>query len=64
VVAFWSDCYCINCGCRPLVYHMRNQWEPDGLQVPKPVCGRTGMSEQIQAASRNSRRALRKQVAA
>jgi hypothetical protein len=28
----YDDCYCINCGCRPLVYHMRDQHEPDGKQ--------------------------------
>ena len=64
VVSMYSDCYCINCGCRPLVYHMRDQWEPDGQQVPKlrvsmqrdsPLT----MHEQIQLALFKSRGELR-----
>lgn len=40
VTPLWAehtwDVYCANCGNRPLLWHMCDQWEPDGQQEPKP----------------------------
>jgi hypothetical protein len=58
----FDDCYCINCGCRPMVYHMRDQHEPDGLQPwrgPTDVLLINGdLRGDIQAAPIRTRAAL------
>ena len=68
VTPLWAehtwDVYCLNCGNRPLLWHMRDRWEPDGQQVPKlrvpvRISNPLTMSEQIQRALSQSEAALR-----